>query len=218
MARTAQQLMTQKEYAELRGVTPQYINKLVKQGKIAKVGKLIDARQADAAIKVFQRAGRVIMPTRRADKEKLVKAEKPRKAPTPRAPRGSNPETATHWRIEKEKYAALNAKLDHERNMGLLLDRDQVLHAERIKNERIRAALRALPRSLAPVVSKCASAAEAETLLREELDRVLQRLAEDPLGMKESAEAIPAAVAEPDPVPPVQTLAQLQQALPEVQA
>jgi hypothetical protein len=48
-------LLSQKDYARRRGVTPQYVNKLVRQGKILLVGKKVDIKQADAAIKAFSR-------------------------------------------------------------------------------------------------------------------------------------------------------------------
>jgi multidrug resistance efflux pump len=43
-------LITQKEYASRKGWSPQYVSKLIKQGKLPTVGRKIDPKAADAAL------------------------------------------------------------------------------------------------------------------------------------------------------------------------
>lgn len=205
MSRRRSNLMTQKDYAKLRGWSPQYVSKLKSEDKVVMDGKLVDVAKTDAAIKAFQRTGNALKSNHHSQRAKGSKGSSSRtasKPSEPRAPRLGGPDTAAFWRRDKEKYDALNRRLEYEKNIGVLLPRDQVLLAERMKNERIRSMFRALPRSLAPQVAHCTSAAEAENLLRSEIDSILQRLADDPLGMSESAPvAITSVEAEAIPVP-----------------
>jgi hypothetical protein len=184
--------VTQKEYARRRNVTPQYVNKLVRSGRIPleKDGRINPAR-ADRAREGYRRVSRRSKAEDAEAREQVGgrRARGPELFGDPESRPGIHSATAslTSIRAAHESYKAKLAKLEYERAIGKLLERDQVLAAERLKNERIRSAFRALPRSLAPVLARCATAAEAEVLLREELDRVLLRLAEDPLGMQETA-------------------------------
>lgn len=201
--------MTQVAYAKLIGVTPQYVNKLVSQGKIKRVGKLIDSAQANAAIKAFQRAGRLVQPRRaQAAHSDAGHRSAKRAAAAPKAekqPRYSATRSITEARAEREHYQALAAKLDYETATGKLLPRDQVLAAERQKNENIRTMLRQMPRSLAPMLARLSGPAEVERALREEIDVLLARLADDPLGMKTEAVEVapPVEVVEAPPIAPL---------------
>jgi hypothetical protein len=196
-------LMTQKAYAALKGFTPQYVNKLVGQGKIALVGKKVDPKQADAAIKAHSRAGRIVMPKRKAGKK--VKDTKPAKKreirvrtePQPKAPKpDSATKSLTASRAQTEKYKALTAEREYELLVGKLLPKEQVLEAERRKNANIRSKFRRLARSLAPMLSRASSPAEVEQVMLQEIDLVLLQLSQDPLGMAEEALAGGVAVVE----------------------
>jgi uncharacterized protein with PIN domain len=199
-------LMSQKSYAEKVGVSPQYVNKLVSQGKILKVGKLIDSRQADKAIKAFARSGRVIAATRST--KAPARNSNPRSASGKRAPtisvvRDSASKSLTASRAEREHYQAQSAKLDYEQRIGSLLPAEEVLAAERRKNETIRTMLRRLPRSLAPSLARITDPGEVEQRLGEEIDGLLDRLSRDPLGMSETlpiAAPEPAAISEALPI------------------
>ena len=166
--------MSQKDYAKKKRVTPQYINKLVTQGKIRKgPGGKIDPRQADAAIRAYSRPGKVIKPAK-----PKTKADRP---PKP----DSATKSLTQWRAKNEQYRAATAELEFKKLNGELLPRDQVLLAEQRKNENIRKKFRALPRAIAKQVADATTPAQAEELLRAEIDRLLDELAKDPLGVAE---------------------------------
>lgn len=232
---TRTKYMTQTEYAELRGVTKQYINKLVGQGKILLVARKIDVRQADAAMKAFMRPGATKAKTHRspAKAKRNAKARKaqpaprrtrtvraipthevPEDAPLPQLPgnvRGDATSSLTANRATKEFYEAQTAKLDYELRVGHLVKREDVLMAERRKNENIKNLFRQLPRSIAPLLDRLPGVAAKEDRLRMEIDALFERLSKDPLGMKEEEAAataveIPEQPVAPNPVPPVEAL------------
>lgn len=217
-------LMSQKAYAEKRRVSPQYINKLVSQGKIRKVGRQIDSKQADAAIAAFRRAGRVLKPSRSKHTAKPAKKAARKSAKGPKAPRvvvdidGPAPElldpslfrtptgSITASRAVSEFYDALRRKTAHERDIGKLLPAEQVLEAERKKNTTLRTLLESLPRALAPMLAVTIEAAECEAIVKRALDQIREEFIADPLGLKSNdvqVEAPPPAVEIPVPPPDV---------------
>jgi hypothetical protein len=232
---TRAKYMTQTQYAELRGVTKQYINKLVGQGKILLVARKIDVRQADAAMKAYMRPGATNAKTHRSSSKAKPKAKAgktkaaprrtrtareipthvvPDDAPLPQLPgaaRGDATSSLTANRATKEFYEAQTARLDYELRVGQTVKREDVLAAERRKNENIKNLFRQLPRSIAPLLDRLPGVAAKEDRLRMEIDALFERLARDPLGMAEqeapaAAVEIPEQPVAPNPVPPVEAL------------
>jgi DNA-binding Lrp family transcriptional regulator len=176
--------MTQVEYAKRKGVTPQYINKLVNRGVIRKIGRLIDSKQADAAIRANSQAPERSKSLRKT-KTKPASARKRASSPRPKATglaKTSATRNLTAAKADREHYQALMAKLEYEKAVANLLPREQVLVAEQRKNANVRTQFRKLARSVAPLLARVADPAEIENLLREEIDVVLGQLARDPLG------------------------------------
>lgn len=208
-ARGRQRLVTQKAYADMRNISPQAVNKMVRAGKIFKVGNKIDVHQADSARVAFARVGTLkAKPARGRKAEKRPKKtaklahrarthaaprRDPGHAPEPQLPtseRGSATESLTANRAVKEYWDARRARIDTEEREGKLLPVAAVLEAERRKNENIRNLFRQLPSTLAPIVKRLASEAEVRDYLQREIDFVLERLAKDPLGMQEISAAV----------------------------
>lgn len=172
--------LTQKQYAKRAKVTPQYINKLVRQGKIplGKDGK-IDPRKADRA--------------RAAHASPMAQAakKKPKAAKRENAPRSSATQSLTQARAVRENYQARSAKLDYEQRAGTLLPKAEVLEAERRKNAHLRARFRRIGRPAAAqakakgLIAAGRSPAEFEEIVLAEVDAVLKDLAVDPLGFGE---------------------------------
>lgn len=188
-------LITQKEYARRRKVTPQYISKLVREGKIVLKNGLVDPKQADAA------RGHA---TRKATKKSARKRPTARKRPAVgRPPRGSATHSLTDGRAQKVHWEALQAKLEYERTAGGLLPKSEVLEAERRKNSNIRTRIRSMARSLAPLLARSATPAECESLLLAEIDHQLSALAADPLGLDEPATTMKPTEEQPSSVSPV---------------
>lgn len=185
-------LMTQKALAEKIRVSPQYINKLVQQGKIKRVGKLIDARQAKAAIAANRRPGRIIPAT-------VSRQRASRKAASSTAGHAGKATSATQNltanRARYEAARAQTAELELARLTKALLPAAEVLEAERRKNANVRARFRRLAHSLTPELHHAGSAAVVEQLLLRDIDQVLSELALDPLGVEDTPPAMP----EPQP-------------------
>lgn len=53
-------LMTQTEWAKIKGFTPQYVNKLVKAGKIRLIDGRVDSAQADKALAAMRNPARAL--------------------------------------------------------------------------------------------------------------------------------------------------------------
>ena len=195
--------MSQKAYAERKGVSPQYVNKLVGQGKILRVGRMIDSKQADQAIKAFARAGRVVAGS---GGKHTARVRGPKQPKAKRGPRHSATQSLTEARAVREHYQAELAKLDYLKTSGELLPRTDVLEAERRKNANLRASFRRIARSLAPELARAVTPADAEKILLGEIDLILEQLAKDPLGLRqESAEPAAAAEILAPPIAPVMT-------------
>jgi hypothetical protein len=194
-------LMTQKAFADRIGKSAQYVNKLVNQGKIKRVGKLIDARQAKAAIAAFRRPGRVVQnaprrPAAKASSRTVLGSKEP-----------SATQNLTKWRAAREESQAKLAEIELQKATRALLPAAEVLEAERRKNANIRASFRRLARSLAPLLHRASSPAEAEQILIGEIDLVLSELARDPLGAQETVLAMPDP--QPEMAPPAQPAAEM---------
>jgi hypothetical protein len=189
-------LLSQREYAERIKVSPQYVNKLVREGKIELVDGRIDPKKADAMRKIFERAGRMI-PVKRAKKSAAKKkpskkaaakkpASKPRRAYTS-AP-SDKPHSATRSfaaaRAEREEWQAKLAQLDYEERCKRLLPADQVIAAQQRQNANFRSQLRKLARHAAPLVQRQRTPSEIEAVLLEQVDQLLETFARDPLGLK----------------------------------
>jgi hypothetical protein len=158
-------VVTQKEYARRRKVTPQYINKLVREGKIelTREGK-IDVAKADKALDQLRRVGR------------------PRAEAAAPSRRFSATASLTSIRVAHETYKTKLAKLEYERAMGQLLPAAEVLEAQRRQAANLRTRLRRMPRAVAGRLRLLSSEAEIEAFLLERIDEILRDLARDPLG------------------------------------
>jgi hypothetical protein len=175
--------MTQKAYAAHKRVSPQYINKLVRQGKIVLVRRKVNVRQANAAIAAHRRPGRVV---KSANARKEVRSKRSRsraeKGNAAKLPSATQNLTANRARYEAAR--AQTAELELARLTRNLLPAAEVLEAERRKNANLRARFRRLARSLAPLLHRATSPAEVEQALLGEIDLVLAELARDPLGIQ----------------------------------
>jgi hypothetical protein len=211
-------LLSQKEYAERIGVSAQYVNKLVREGKIELVDGRIDPKKADATRKIFERAGRMI-PVKRGKKAavKRTAAKKARRRPAAKAskvvehkPRRAytsthdKPTSATRSfaaaRAEREEWQAQLAKLDYLERCKKLLPADEVIAAQQRQNANFRTQLRKLARHAAPLAKRQRTESEIETVLLELIDQLLDAFSKDPLGRKPidiPAPIVPAEVVEP---------------------
>jgi len=179
--------LNQKQYAKHRGVKPQYISRLVREGRIS-VGRdgLIDSDKAD---KSLGPRGRKASPSvNRPAKPKLSHV---------RGESATSSLTAARARKALADAELAELQVGHER--GLLLRKDEVLAAQGKQNANIRTRLRMLPRAVAPLLANISSPAEIERIELEIIDRELSDLARDPLALQTSAAA---SAEEPASAPP----------------
>ena len=185
-------LLTQKAYAKHRRVTPQYINRCVRDGVIVLVKGKVDQTKADRALGARHQT----KPRRRS----VGSGQRVTGNASGRPSRGTATSSLTEGRAKKVHYEALQAELSYKLQTGLLLPKAEVLEAERRKNANIRTRFRRLARGLAPLMARTTNAAEAEAILLAEIDAQLSELAADPLGeVSPAVPPTPESVAPPAP-------------------
>jgi hypothetical protein len=178
-------LVTQKEYARRRKLTPQYVNKLVRQGKIVLRKGLVDPAQADRA----REHSRAVTP-RRKQRGNAHGGGRPagqRPAARPGVKQNSATASLTSARAADAGYQAELRRLELNEKTKKLLPADEVLEAERRKNANVRLRFRALAREVAPVMARTNTPAECERILADEVDQRLHELEHDPLGSNATA-------------------------------
>jgi hypothetical protein len=195
--------MTQKQYARHRGVTPQYVNKLVLQGKIElnRDGR-IDPKKADAVLQAWARPGAKTT-KRKAAAKKAGKASAKSRAKKPRKKQPEASETAprrgsatgqlTAWRAKEIEMKAKLAEIDLQLRTREALPRAEVVTSLQLVFKNFQTALRRLARALPPRLHGHVFAKQEEILL-EDFDVLLRELDRDPLGLSAFA------VTEPMPV------------------
>ncbi|PJK29944.1 hypothetical protein [Minwuia thermotolerans] len=124
--------VTQAGYAETRGVTRQYINKLTKEGRLRTIGprKMIDPAEADQVLGYAteaapdEEAPPAAAPVLDPDPE-----PGPSPRPAPATPADSAGMNYTRARAATETFRAKQAELELKQRMGQLLPRDMVVEA-----------------------------------------------------------------------------------------
>jgi len=195
-------LVTQKAYARSRRITPQYVNKLVRQERIQLKHGLVNPVQADRARQPVHAM------TARPKAKRGTNAHgggRPARVNIPgpdSVQRPSATMSLTTARAADAGYQARLRKLEFEERTRALLPAAEVLEAERRKNANIRLRFRGMARTLAPLMARTAVPADCQRLMLEEIDHQLEELARDPLAV------VGPIVPPPAPAPGVQTSAQ----------
>ncbi|CUW39684.1 putative Terminase small subunit [Magnetospirillum sp. XM-1] len=134
-------MMSQVEYAAHIGKTKQYVNKLVRLGKIpVQPDGKIDAAEADFALKRAADPARSIGRADDGDGD-----DDPSDAAQPASSGGGDGLSFTKARTAREAYQAKMAKLEYERQIGLWLPKQEVLDAMVASGRKIRQGLDAVP-------------------------------------------------------------------------
>lgn len=158
------EMLTMSAYARTRGVTPQYIAKLKKSGRIKFEGKLVDRAAADAIL-----AGS-------ADPAKQV-AKAPKAAKAGAAPGGFT-ESPIARATAKDRDASADLKiLRIERERGRVVDSDGVVTSVADNSEAAIHLLNALPDRIALRVAEERDVRKVRALLAAEIDAVCQQIA-----------------------------------------
>lgn len=150
--------LSQAAFAKRLGVSRPYVGQLVARGVIVLKDGHINFAEAVRAIEAAQDPAR------------------PRTRPRIAMPEGKDPATYQAARTLKEKYAALQRKLDYERACGKLIPVDEVRAALEQLVAAFRARCLSLPSRLAPRLAVINESAKIKKVLTAELREALQEL------------------------------------------
>lgn len=168
-----QRLVSKSEYARIRGCTPAYVTKLLKEGRIYEVDGKIDPADADrrisAAAVVASKGGKKPSvpyyqpePVSKAPPKRLGRPPRKREddlddyfddEEDPNAdlredelPRSHLPDALLRARIKTEREKGMHAELERKRKQGELVDAEEVRSASQSRAVAEREALLAWPR------------------------------------------------------------------------
>src|SRR4051812_24072212 len=164
-------MLSQRAYAKLKGVSPQYINKLVLQGKIPMVNGQIDPAKADTALENNRD------PAHQGHRKDVPRATEPRVSAPREQSRGSL--NFLEARTIREQIKAKLDKLEYDRRTGKLVEAEKVKEAAESAFRNTRDRLLILPRSLSAVLAATSKPAEAEQILTDAIFNALQGLSND---------------------------------------
>ena len=152
-------LVSRREYARMRGWQHSYINRLVKEGKLRLVRGKIDPERADADLAVNR--------TRMPRLSEPAEREPGKIAPLVQA------------KTIHETYRAKTAKIEYEKLTGKLVDAERVVEVAERAFSNVRNRLRAVPRTIAPLLLNRSNPAEIEEVMLRAIDAALTSLTVD---------------------------------------
>lgn len=157
--KASETLQTQSEYAKRRGVTRQYICRLVKSGVVVMRGKLIAAELSDAVL----------------DDKSLVAPLRADDAPET-AGSGSSYSDA---RRDREIYSARLRRLEYETKAGELIPSAAVTEKWTGIARVVKGKLEGLPARLAPGLAALADVRQVREMLSKEIAGVLREISQE---------------------------------------
>jgi len=165
-------LVSQAEYARLRGVSRQYVGQMVAKGVISLTGRKVDTDQADAALAALREP---VRPERRG--------EAPAAAPdVPALPRsgGDLPTLLLKTRIKSEVERAKLLEIKARVEAGKYVDADDVKVAAFNKARVVRDSLLNIPERLAAVLAAEGDERQVHQILVTEIRSALEELTGGP--------------------------------------
>ena len=161
-------LVSQAEYARLRGVSRQYVGQMVARGVIGLTGRKVDTDQADAALAAIREPAR---PERRDDAPVVV-------ADAPALPQtgGDLPTLFLKTRIKSEVERARLLEIKAKAEAGRYVDADAVKAAAFNKARVVRDGLLNIPDRLSAVLAAENDPARVHELLAAEIRTALEEL------------------------------------------
>ncbi|MFL6437472.1 MAG: hypothetical protein ACJ71Q_07830 [Terriglobales bacterium] len=164
-------MLSQRAYAKRKGVSPQYINKLVLQGKIPTINGQIDPGKADAALENNRD------PAHQGHRKEVPRAAEPRVSIPREQSRGSL--NFLEARTIREQIKAKLDKLEYDRRTGKLVESEKVKEVAENAFKNVRDRLLILPRTLSAVLAGTSKASEAEQILTDAIFNALEGLSTD---------------------------------------
>ena len=161
---TSSELISQSEFARRLGVTRQYVNKLIRLGKIEKIGTKVDFVKASAALK------NMADPVRK-------KSSAPPPDPEPESEPSDNSRAPTFGEAKtmREIYNAKLARLRYEEESGSLIARDEVEDRARDIAIILKEGLLSLPTKMMEKLAVTSDPREINSILDAEVRDLLRK-------------------------------------------
>lgn len=166
-------LMSQTEFANHIGKTPGYITQLKDAGRLVMQGRMVDSEASKQRIDETQDPGKVGVAERHQTEREQKQA-----APQMDDMTGNAGSAYQQARAMKEKYAAMQAKIAYEKEVGLLLVASEVNMAVADGDAIIRNRLESLPDMLAPQLAAESDEQKIRALLMDQIEYLLGELSQ----------------------------------------
>ncbi len=173
------QLLTRTDYGEQRGVSRQYIGRLIREGVIPTINDKIDPVQADAILEARREPARQTHQDRKAENA-IESAAVNVSAPRPLSD-SQLPTLLLKTRIKSESEKAKLLEIKAKVEGGKYVDVDEVRAAAFKQARTVRDNILNIPDRLAPVLASLNDAAEIHKKLQEELNKALAELTKKPI-------------------------------------
>ena len=174
------QLVSQREYARRRGISHVAVQRAVSSGRISTENGKIDPTQADREWRENTDQSKPRNRITGKPKQTRVAGEPSEPMDFGGADSGGNG-TATGYakaRAARELYQAQLAKIELDRQRGVLIRADEVRVGAFNMARKARDQLIALPERVAAILAATEDAAEIQRILEEEIERICQEIAD----------------------------------------
>lgn len=190
-------IATRAEFARLMGVNKSTVTRWAEKGQIVLASGQVDVEASQQRLRDTGGARPDVAERHAAGRGAAVPGQNvgAGDTATPSAPSAPDDRVGNTYqaaRAVKEKYAAMQAKLDYEKAVGNLIPKEDVDIALKAFATATRARLDTLPDQLAPVLAPVTDLGEIHALLAEHLRLALAGIADD-LHRAEAALGAPAA-------------------------
>lgn len=177
--RRKNELISQREYARRRGISHSAVQRAVSAGRIATVDGRIDPDQADR--EWHENTDQSKPRNRITGSPKHARVSGEPSEPMDFAGTDGGNGTASGYakaRAARELYQAQLAKLELDRQRGVLIRADEVRLGAFNMARKARDQLIALPERVAAILAATQDAAEVQRILEEEIERICQEIAD----------------------------------------
>ena len=173
--------VTRAEFARLQGVNKSTVTRWAEKGQIVTASGMVDVEASRQRLAETGGARPDVAERHAAERGAAVKVGAGDTAPAPMAAQADDRVGNSYQaaRAVKEKYNALQAKLEYERQMGNLIPKEDVDAALKALGASVRARLDVLADQLAPVVAPVADLDEVHAVLSEHFRAVLAGISDD---------------------------------------
>lgn len=162
----SQAAVSQAEFARLLGVDRSHVTRLKKAGRLVMTtdGK-VDVAESRARIAATADPNRDDVAARHAASRETKVSPRETAPPSPAQPEDKVGNSYLAARAVKEKYLALDAKIDYEKKVGNLIPKEDVDAALRAMGAAVRSAMEIFPDQVAPLVAPVLDIEEVHSVL-----------------------------------------------------